>query len=186
MQQPVTAIWQQFSNELEKFICRQTGDDSVCKDLLQEVFMKVYVNSAKVSAADNIRAYLYRVASNVITDHHRRRQNGRQVSAVYGPEAADEIMHPGDEYKLADCLRPMVAALPPIYRQALTLTDLNGYTQKQYAEISGISASGAKSRVQRARQRLKEMILQCCEYEFDKYGNILSCCDHSSPRGKFC
>ncbi|SKA44272.1 RNA polymerase, sigma subunit, SigZ [Chitinophaga eiseniae] len=186
MQQPVTAIWQQFSNELEKFICRQTGDDAVCKDLLQEVFLKVYINLAKVSAADNIRAYLYRMANNVITDHHRRRQKVRQVSVAYGPDPAEEAVPPEEEYTLAGCLRPMMETLPEIYRQALILTELDGYTQKQYADIAGISVSGAKSRVQRARERLKEIILQCCEYEFDKYGNILSCCDNSSPRSKFC
>lgn len=186
MQQPLTAIWQQFSNELEKFICRQTGDDPVCKDLLQEVFLKVYINLAKVSAAGNIRAYLYRMANNVITDHHRRHRKVRQVPVAYGPEPADEIIPPKDEYKLADCLRPMMETLPEIYREALIVTELNGYTQQQYADIAGISLSGAKSRVQRARERLKELILQCCEYEFDKYGNILSCCGNSSPRGNFC
>jgi RNA polymerase sigma-70 factor (ECF subfamily) len=68
----------------------------------------------------------------------------------------------------------------------LILTDLDGLTQKQYATIAGISLSGAKSRVQRAREKLKELILKCCEYEFDKYGNIIACCNNAAPAKKFC
>lgn len=185
MEQQVTDIWKQFSTELEKFICGQMGHDAVCEDLLQEVFLKIYINIRKVKAADNVRAYLYRMTNNVITDHYRRNQVGK-VSAAQCPEPADNVVKSHDEYKLADCLRPMIDTLPEIYRQALIMTDLNGHTQKQYAEISGISVSGAKSRVQRAREQLKELILRCCEYEFDKYGNILSCCNDSSPNRKFC
>jgi len=186
MQQPVTAIWEQFSTELGKFICRQMNHNVMCQDLLQEVFLKIYINIEKVKAADNIRAYLYRIANNVITDHYRRNQQVGQALAVQCPDLAEEAVKPHDAYKLADCLRPMINTLPEIYRQALIMTDLDGYTQKQYAEISGISVSGAKSRVQRAREQLKELILQCCEYEFDKYGNIISCCNNSSPNRKFC
>lgn len=186
MQQQTTDIWEQFSSELEKFICRQTRHDSVCQDLLQEVFLKVYINIKKVQAADNISAYLYRMTHNVITDHYRRNQQSGIVSAAPCPEPAENVVQSSGEYKLADYLRPMIDTLPEIYRQALIMTDLNGYTQKQYAALSGISLSGAKSRVQRAREQLKALILQCCAYEFDKYGNILSCCNHSSPNRKFC
>jgi RNA polymerase sigma-70 factor (ECF subfamily) len=68
----------------------------------------------------------------------------------------------------------MIESLEPIYRDALILTELEGWSQKQLAEKAGISLSGAKSRVQRAKEKLKEVIFNCCTYEFDKYGNIIS------------
>ena len=55
---------------------------------------------------------------------------------------------------------------------------------KEYAVKAGISYSGAKSRVQRARIMLKDMLMQCCHYQFDKYGTVFDiqqkcrcCCD---------
>ncbi len=60
------------------------------------------------------------------------------------------------------------------------MAELEGLTQKKIAADLGISLSGAKSRVQRARGKLKEMILDCCHVEADKYGNILD----YQPKGK--
>ena len=54
--------------------------------------------------------------------------------------------------------------------------DFEGMSQKEYADRLGISISGAKSRVQRAREKLKDLILKCCDYQFDKYGNVIKCC----------
>ncbi|SHM45418.1 RNA polymerase, sigma subunit, SigZ [Chitinophaga jiangningensis] len=183
MQTPASNIWEQFSRELEQFICKQMGYDADCQDLLQELFLKIYINMPKVKAAGNIRAYLYRMARNAIMDHHRC---NRQATTTQFPELADEQKHSQVEYVLADCLRPMIDTLPEIYRQALIITEIQGHTQKQYAEMSGISLSGAKSRVQRARELLKALILKCCQYEFDKYGNILSCCNNAVPTKMSC
>jgi RNA polymerase sigma-70 factor (ECF subfamily) len=78
--------------------------------------------------------------------------------------------------QLADCcLRPMIDSLPPVYRDALIMADLEGISQKKIAEKFNLSLSGAKSRVQRARTLLKDLILKCCNYEFDRYGNIINC-----------
>jgi RNA polymerase sigma-70 factor (ECF subfamily) len=71
------------------------------------------------------------------------------------------------------CIEPMIAALPEPYREALVMTDLNGITQRDAAERSGLSFSGMKSRVQRARRQLKEVLLECCRIEFDSRGGIV-------------
>jgi RNA polymerase sigma-70 factor (ECF subfamily) len=82
------------------------------------------------------------------------------------------------EYQLADCcLRHMIEDLPPIYRDALIMVELEIMSQKEYAEKINLSYSAAKSRVQRARQLLKETLIACCNYQFDKYGNIINCCN---------
>jgi RNA polymerase sigma-70 factor (ECF subfamily) len=77
----------------------------------------------------------------------------------------------------------MIAGLPEHYRQALLLTEYQGLTQEQLAERLGISLSGAKSRVQRAREKLRDMLLRCCHFEFDRRGRIVDyyqrcCCCH--------
>ena len=67
----------------------------------------------------------------------------------------------------------MVESLPDDYRQALLLTEYEGLTQRELAERLGLSVSGAKSRVQRAREKLKEMLLDCCHFEFDRLGRVI-------------
>ena len=70
-------------------------------------------------------------------------------------------------------LMNMIKQLPPKYSEALLLTDYEGLTQKELSEKLGISLSGAKSRVQRARKLLKEMYMKCCHIEFDRNGTIV-------------
>ena len=70
-------------------------------------------------------------------------------------------------------IRGAVAGLPEPYREALLLTEYEGLTQQQLAERVGISLSGAKSRVQRGREKLKQILLDCCHVELDRRGGII-------------
>ena len=74
--------------------------------------------------------------------------------------------------------------MPEKYKQAIILTEYEGLTQK-LAEKLGLSLSGAKSRVQRARLKLKELLLNCCHFELDRFGNILEY-HHKSKACNFC
>jgi RNA polymerase sigma-70 factor (ECF subfamily) len=67
----------------------------------------------------------------------------------------------------------MVEALPEPYREAVQLTELDGLTQADAAARLGLSVSGMKSRVQRGRERLKKMILDCCHVELDARGGVI-------------
>jgi RNA polymerase sigma-70 factor (ECF subfamily) len=75
----------------------------------------------------------------------------------------------------------MVDRLPEPYREAIILTEYEGRTQKELAEYLGISLSGAKSRVQRAREKLKIMLLECCYFEFDRRGKVIDYHSRSEP-----
>jgi len=75
--------------------------------------------------------------------------------------------------ELAECVVPFINKLPAIYKEALTLTEIKNYSQLELAEHLGISYSGAKSRVQRAKVILKELFEDCCNISYDKYGNIM-------------
>ena len=66
-----------------------------------------------------------------------------------------------------------LACLPAAYREALLLTEYQGLTQKALAERLGLSLSGAKSRVQRGRTQLKQMLEECCTFEFDRRGRVI-------------
>jgi RNA polymerase sigma-70 factor (ECF subfamily) len=79
------------------------------------------------------------------------------------------------ERELASYVAMFVALLPSPYREALTLTELEGLTQKQAADILGISLSGMKSRVQRGRQQLRGALEDCCHIALDVRGRVLSC-----------
>ena len=72
----------------------------------------------------------------------------------------------------------MVERLPPHYREAVALVDLSGLPQTEAAAQVGLSVSGLKSRVQRGRRSLKEILVACCPVETDSGGRIV---DYDRP-----
>jgi RNA polymerase sigma-70 factor (ECF subfamily) len=68
----------------------------------------------------------------------------------------------------------MVNDLPTSYREAIEFTEFQGMTQKELGIQKGLSLSGAKSRVQRARGKLQEMLLKCCQIELDRRGTVIA------------
>ena len=114
-----------------------------------------------VKSRESVAAWLFRVASNVIADHYRSQRPWEQLPE----ELAAPGHEPGYAAALTDCLRPLISDLPETYKAALILSELDGLPQKEVAQRLGISLSGAKSRVQRGREKLREQLLRCCDIE---------------------
>lgn len=167
-----------FDKKLAEMVCRKVKDQNYCQDIQQKIYLKILINLPKISQADNISAYLVRLTNNTITDYYRKKGKlpvQQELSEQVVVEVNDT---PDRSLALADCcLRPIIESLPAIYRDALVWVELEGLTHRQFAEKAGITLTNAKSRVQRAREKLRSAILQCCNYQFDSYGNVVSCCE---------
>jgi RNA polymerase sigma-70 factor (ECF subfamily) len=129
---------------------------------------------------ERIQAWVYQVARNAIADHFRRSRPTVVLTDV--PFQIDDAEDGQAAQALACSVRQFVDALSPNYRDALVLTAYEGLTQVQLADKLGISVSGAKSRVQRARNQLKAALLACCHVQRDRRGGVNS----YSPRGACC
>jgi len=180
----VKKLWTDFSRTLRAFIAGRVADPAAADDLLQEVFVRIHAGIGTVRDDSKIRSWVYQIARNAIIDHYRSRTTTVEF---------DERSHPGGgaeeenaTMKLASSVRDMIESLPEPYREAVLMAELEGLTQKELANRVGISLSGAKSRVQRGRQMLKEMLLNCCHFEFDSRGGIIDYYKHCcccAPKG---
>ena len=83
-------------------------------------------------------------------------------------------------------MRDVVKTLPPIYREAILLTEYEGMTQVELARHLGLGLSAAKSRVRRAREMVRDRVEKCCHVEFDAYGTMVDCRRRTSPAGCAC
>jgi len=182
MERMVTNVHQQFGTQLFALICKKVKHQDYCHDILQELYIRIMEKSDKIEQAKNVRSYLLRMADNAVTDHFRKKENRPNNEFSEDILLIDKSPADDSSLRLADCcLRPMIDSLEPIYREILVMTELEGMSHKAYAKKAGISLTNAKTRAQRARQKLKQIILNCCTYEFDKYGSIVSaekkCCN---------
>lgn len=175
--QSTTQIWNEYSRQLHAFIARRVSDRSTADDILQEVFLRTHRGLSELKDGTKLQSWLYRIARNAIIDHYRTRSPS--VEAL--EEIAAEIPDTSDAAvrELAACLRPMIEQLPEHYRDALILSDLDGMTQREIAERHGISLSGSKSRVQRARTMLREQLDACCQFEIDQRGRVVGYQPHA-------
>jgi len=176
MQINLEPIWEQFHSRLLKFIRSRVEDAAAADDIIQNVFLRIHTNMESLSDSNRLESWIFQIARNAIIDHYRRRRDLVEISET--TPADDDFIEPDAAEILASSMRSMVDELPEPYRQALILTEYDGLTQAELAERLGISLSGAKSRVQRARQRIKDELLACCHFEFDRYGRVVDYWEH--------
>ena len=181
MDPALESLWNRLHDRLRGFICSRLPDEDDAEDILQDVFLRIHDRLDTVRDAQKLESWIYQIARNSIADYYRGRR--RLVSLSDLPDGAERYFQaaasgddPGDEDPLVQNLtadiREIVQTLPEPYREALILTEYEGLSQKALAERQGISLSGAKSRVQRARQKIKDALLTCCHFEFDARGLV--------------
>jgi RNA polymerase sigma-70 factor, ECF subfamily len=164
-------LWETFSRPLYQFIHRRVGDPQGAEDILQDVFLKIHTHIDTLRTPDRLTSWIYQITRNAIADYHRAQRPTAELAETLA--AADELVDDDVVRELSPCVSAMVAALPETYREALRLTEYQGLSQKALSEQLGISFSGAKSRVQRARAKIKEQLLDCCHFQFDHAGRII-------------
>jgi len=166
----VEAVWRASSARLRGFFARHVGPDEA-DDLVQETFLRVHQHLDSLVDAPSLRAWVGRIARNVLADHARRRATTRAEAAP--EELAEPAPEPELERTVAGWLEGHMCELEPEDAAVLRQVDLQGRTQQELADALGLTLSGAKSRVQRARQKLRARLEACCSFAFDARGGLL-------------
>lgn len=171
--------WRELEGKLRPFVARRVQSPADVEDVLQDVYLRIQRGLSSLRDDQRFGPWVYQVARNAVTDHWRATKRSTVVLDEAAPSFA-AAQDPGDdddavERELASYIALFVAMLPSPYREALTLTELEGVTQKDAAAMLGVSVSCMKSRVQRGRQRLREALDACCHIALDARGRVMSC-----------
>jgi RNA polymerase sigma-70 factor, ECF subfamily len=170
-----STLWRDFAPPLRAFLARRVPPGVDADDLLQEVFLRVVRHLGTLRGTDRPEAWLFQIARNALRDtlRARQRRDGRTDPLEFDlPAETDTEAVRAAEAELAPCLTAMVGRLEEPYRTAIDLTSLKGFTQADAARQAGISLSGMKSRVQRGRERLRQMLMDCCRIDVDVRGGV--------------
>jgi RNA polymerase sigma-70 factor (ECF subfamily) len=162
---------------LHAFLARRVESPEVADDLTQEVLLRLLqATTHGQGQLTDPMAWLYRVARNVLIDHYRTRASHTQLDPDPTIAGLAEDPFADDPHaahrELAGCLRQLVGQLPEPYRTAVVGVDLDGQTQTDLARTLGLSVSGMKSRVQRGRQQLGQLLTRCCQVNTSPTGGI--------------
>lgn len=161
--------WMQNEPELRSWARHRLRDAADVDDLLQDLFLKALRQGERFCSVDNARAWLFEVARNTLADRLRVVRDT--------VELPDDL--PSPEAELPDAVDGLSACLPRVLsemtaedREAITLCDLQGMPQADYAAAKGLTLSAAKSRIQRARLRMKRQMTAACNVKLDTVGHV--------------
>jgi len=173
----IVDAWQKYEVELKGYLIKRLNNSEQAADLLQDVFLKALRLGSKFCELENTRAWLYRVTKNELIDFLRKEQvkSGREQIAI---EEIDNISEAQQEQtpvvSLSQCLPLALHQLSAQEKQIITLCDIEGVTQRHYAEQFHLNLPTVKSRIQRARKNLKKQLKGQCKIIFDPKGKV--CC----------
>ena len=150
-------------------------------DIVQRVFLQVHRALPTLRDADRLHAWIYQTTRRAIADYYRAPSHTREVPAGAAVDFAPQIADVPDDdadgsalQELSTCLKPLISSLGPADQEALQLVEFEGVTQAEAAQRLGLSVSGMKSRVQRARLHLRTALDQCCQIALDRRGGVIS------------
>lgn len=177
----VSAAWQAHEGELRSYLRHRAADADAADDVLQDVFVKAMRQGQDFCTLDNPRAWLFQVARNALVDRART----AHPHEAYTDEMAEtapldaEALAPVDA--LADCLSRTLGELAEDDQHILRACDLEGQTQRAFAQAHGLSLPATKSRLLRARQRLRDRLTRVCQISFEPDGKV---CGHAGRSGE--
>lgn len=160
--------WRHYAPELRAWMRHRLSTPQDVDDMMQDLFIKALSQGGKFCNIANARAWLYEVARNAIADRMKVKRDM--------VELPDDLAAQGEDAAVVDlltaCLPRVLSELDVADRQALVWCDIEGLPQAAYAQKAGLSLSAAKSRLQRARQRLRERMSSVCQVKLDDRGHV--------------
>jgi len=162
--------WHNHEGELRRWLISRLGNTNDADDLLHDVFEKAMLQGKRFCTVENARAWLFRVARNALIDRYRLQ---RDLVELPDDIAADVPESEAVE-DLSECLPRILSELSEQDREVITMCDLDGVSQQGYAQVKGVSLAAAKSRIQRARKRMRRQLESGCKVQFNEAGNV--CC----------
>ena len=168
----VLRAWQAHEKELLAFLRHRTRESHAAEDLLQDVFLKSIRQGSGFCSLDNPRAWLFRVARNALVDASRLARPVAELPGDVIDTSSSDERAPVEE--LDACLVRNLLKLDAIDRDIIQACDLDRLSVRAFADANTLSLAAAKSRLLRARRRLRGNLVHNCQVRFDETGKV--CC----------
>ena len=158
-------LYTRHKGPLYRYLLRQCGAAALAEELFQDVWMKLIGARARYVARAKFTTYLYHLAHNRLIDHYRRQSTGLPISYDDDPDeplieqvADNPVFEPDNELarrRQVQQLLQQLGQLPEAQREVFLLREESGLSLEQIAEVTGVTAETAKSRLRYALAKLR-------------------------------
>jgi len=177
-------IYDQYYARVRRFILTLVKDEWVADDLIQETFLKIQNNLKDLKDPSKLSSWIFRIAYNLCQDHFRQLKRSRKEERIdqegiedfkegliqKGPDIQKEL----EQRQMGECIQNQINLLPESLRTVLFLFDIMEFSHQEIADVLGITAKNVKVRLHRARNKLKPILEEKCNFERDER-NVLVC-----------
>ena len=166
-------IYKQYYSRLFSFINSKVHNKEDAKDILSEVFIKIYKNIDKLDSDEKLTSWIFTITRNSIIDFYRKNsknENDIEFNEEHTFEDKEQLKTINE---LSNCIEPIINSLSSKYSEALYLSEIKELKQKEIATKLDISSTSIKNIIFRGKKQIKEKLFECCSYEYDSFGNIV-------------
>ncbi len=179
----ILSAWKLHESELHHWLLRQLGNQDDAADALHDIFLKAVSKGIVFCEIDNPRAWLFQVARNYLVDTYRKTRTFTELADISGSEFTHENKTENATVdELTQCLPRLLTELVFEDSNIIRCCDIEGMSLQQYADENKLTLPATKSRIQRARKRLRDQMIQKCQVKMDEQGTV--CC--FIPRSSCC
>lgn len=161
-------IWYKHKDHLLNFIKTKIGNEHISEDILQEVSIKLLDNLNRETKIKNYKTWLFQVTRNTIADYYRKHKKYSELSINQSE------INTNSSACVCDLSGFIIQTyLPEKYSRPLYLSDIEQKPQQEIAEMLDLSLTATKSRIQRGRKKLKELVIDCIDIIYNSNGQII-------------
>jgi RNA polymerase sigma-70 factor (ECF subfamily) len=150
-----------YEGTVVNYLTRLTRDRGRAEELAQEAFLRLYERASGYQERGQLLPYLLRIATNLLRSEERRNRRWRTLAQLVGTPVATVEPSPQRQLLSGEATRVVEAALgelPLRYRAPLVLREIEGLSYREIADALGCREGTVKSRINRARERLKTLL----------------------------
>lgn len=162
-QEAFTAIYSRFNRRIYLKVLQMVKEESVAKDVLQNVFMKIWESRMQIDLEKSFQSFLYKVAINLVYDYFRQVAKSDELRSKLTALYDDHYSHTEEELIYKDnfaLVQKAISQLPPQQKQVFVLCKLEGKKYKEVSEILNISVSTTRIHLIKANQVVRAYILE--------------------------
>ena len=169
----ILSAWETNEEPLRYWLAHQLAESELATDVLHDIFLKAVSQGMAFCEIDNPKAWLFQVARNHLVDLYRKdkyffRLADSEQSGLVSEETDDKAVV--DD--LTQCLPRVLSELSDDDCDIIRRCDIQGLSLQQYATENQLTLPATKSRIQRARKRLREQMISKCQVKTDDSGAV--------------
>jgi RNA polymerase sigma-70 factor (ECF subfamily) len=182
----IEEIYHDFNKSLFAFIKSKVKHKEDAEDILHNVFLKIATHIHTLLRKEKLQNWLFRITRNAIIDYYRRPGKSSEPFEIDLIDKSEDSFDDAVE-ELTGCVKSFISKLPEKYREIVHESEIHGVRQKDLSEKFDMAYPSVRSRVQRGREKLKDLFLECCRIDLDSRGGIMNavprnnCPDNCDP-----